>query len=157
MAFALTPDAVLAKTDKGHVELAQRKFGLARELRSALIQVDGRRSVAQLLAAWSQWPTLAAALEALAEQGFVAPVGPATLAAVADLPASPKRELVALARSLLRANGEQVVARLERCADDAAALRSAVDACYKLVMLTIDERQADAFLAAASAILDRGH
>jgi hypothetical protein len=155
MAFELAPDLVLAKTDKGHAELAHRVHGLSHELRSALIQVDGRRTVAKLLVTWSQWPALAAALATLAEEGFVAPIGPATLAVNLSAPASPKAELVALARSILRENAAAVVGRLERSADDPAALRSAVDAGYKLAVLTIDEAQADAFVTAARAILDR--
>lgn len=155
MPFELAPDMVLAKTDKGHAEIASRGKGLPHELRSALIQVDGRRTVARLLVAWSQWPTLGAALVSLAEQGFIAPVGPVTLAANVAGPASPKRELISLARSLLGKNGDAVVARLERSSDDRAALRAAVEASYKLVMLTIDEKQADALLTAAREILDR--
>lgn len=156
MAAELAPDVVLAKTDKGHAEIAHREYGLPQELRSALIQVDGRRSVAKLLATWSQWQALASALSTLAERGFVAPVGPATLAAAAESPPSAKRELVALARSLLREHAEPVIARIERSADDAGALRAAADAGYKLVLLTIDERQAEAFQTAARAILERG-
>ena len=155
MAFQLAPDLLLAKTDKAHAELAHRSNGLSKELRSALIQVDGRRTAAKLLVAWSQWQGLAAALSTLAEQGFVAPVGPATLAANLGAPASPRSELIALARSILRDHGAAVVGRLERSADDPDALRSVVDAGYKLAMLTIDEAQADAFVTAARAILDR--
>lgn len=156
MTFQLAPDMVLAKTDKGHAEIAHRSPALSHELRSALIQVDGRRTVARLLVAWSQWPGLADALSALAEQGFVAPVGPATLAGNASAPASSKRELVALARAVLRDNASAVVGRLERSGDDPASLRAAVDAGYKLALLTIDEAQAEAFADAARTILDRG-
>jgi len=156
MGFQLAPDMVLAKTDKGQAEIAHRSTALSHELRSALIQVDGRRTVAKLLAAWSQWPGLAGALATLAEQGFIAPAGPATLAVAARAPVSAKRELVALARSLLRDHAAPVVNRLERSGDDADSLRAAVDAGYKIALLTIDERQAEAFADAARAILDRG-
>jgi hypothetical protein len=155
MGFQLAPDMVLAKTDKGHAEIAHRSAALSHELRSALIQVDGRRTVAKLLAAWSQWPGLAAALATLAEQGYVAPAGPATIGVASSAPVSPKRELVALARAVLGANAAPVIGRIERSADDLAALRAAVDAGYKLAVLTIDERQAEAFVNAARTILER--
>ena len=158
MAFTLAPDMVLAKTDKGHEAIAHRSPALSHELRSALIQVDGRRTVARLLVAWSQWPGFAAALGTLAEQGFIAPIGATASApaAAVDGQARIKRELVAMARALLKDNGAPVVGRLEHSADDTASLRAAVDASRKLVMLTIDESQAAAFASAAQAILDRG-
>lgn len=155
MPFKLEPDMVLVRTDKGHAELARRQYGLSHELRSALIQVDGRRTVAKTLAAWSQWTALADALAALAEQGFVAAAGPAAAPAVVEAAGSAKAELVALARALLRDNAAPVVARLERSADDTAALNAAVDACSKLVLLTIDESKAESFAEAASVILGR--
>ena len=155
VATGLAPDLVLAKTDKGHAEIAHRSHELSQELRSALIQVDGHRTVAKLLATWSQWPGLAAALATLLERGLVAPVGPVTLAAVSDAPHSPKRELIAVARSLLREHSAPVVARLEKSADNLESLRATIDAACKLVMLTIDEKQADALRAAALAILER--
>jgi hypothetical protein len=155
MAFPLAPDMVLAKTDKGHQEITHRSHALSHELRSAQIQVDGRRTVARLLVAWSQWPGFAAALGTLAEQGFIAPVSATAPSAAVEGQALMKRDLVAMARALLKENGASVVGRLERSADDTASLRAAVDASYKLVMLTIDEGQADAFASAARAILDR--
>jgi hypothetical protein len=111
--------------------------------------------VARLLVAWSQWPGFAAALGTLAEQGFIAPVSATAPSAAVEGQALMKRDLVAMARALLKENGASVVGRLERSADDTASLRAAVDASYKLVMLTIDEGQADAFASAARAILDR--
>ena len=157
MAFQLAPDMVLAKTNKGQAEIAHRSSALSHELRSALIQVDGRRTVAKLLAAWSQWPALAAALAALAEEGYVAPVGPATSAATAapGPPVTAKGELLAMARAVLGDHAAPVVSRLERSGDDLLSLRSAADACTKLVVLTIDEGQGEVFAKAARAILER--
>jgi DNA-binding transcriptional regulator of glucitol operon len=155
MAFALAPDMVLAKTDKGLEEISHRSHALSHEMRSALIQVDGRRTVARLLVAWSQWPGFPAALSTLAEQGFIAPVQALAPAAAIEPQALIKRDLVAMARAVLKENGASVVSRLERSADDTPSLRAAVDASYKLVMLTIDERLADAFASGARAILDR--
>jgi hypothetical protein len=155
MPFALAPDMVLVKTDKGLAELASRQYGLSHELRSALIQVDGRRTVAKILATWSQWPALAEALALLVEQGFVAPAAAAVSPSAAAVTSAPKAELVALARALLGDNAAPVVARLERSGDDAASLNAAVDACSKLVLLTIDEDKAGSFAEAARAILAR--
>ncbi|MBK6803876.1 MAG: hypothetical protein IPG84_02885 [Betaproteobacteria bacterium] len=71
-------------------------------------------------------------------------------------PATTKAQaLVALASRLLGAKSEKVRRKLEEAGNGDEALAVAVEASYKLIRLTIDEKQAEAFRNAARDILAR--
>lgn len=165
----LTPDLVLAKTSKGTREIAQRLFGLDLRLRRVLILVDGKASLGELLRRAAGIPDFLETLKLLIERGFVAPVddraGSAdceTTPPLAPDPVqsadarAPQQQLIELARQLLGEHAGRVVARIESGGAGAAELGMSVDACYKLIRLTIDEKKADDFLRRARRILSAG-
>ena len=75
----MNPGDLVDKTDSGLQEVRTRASGLPPRLRSLLIMVDGRRTLAQLQAAAGQIGAPADAVEQLLQRGLVAlrPSGPA--------------------------------------------------------------------------------
>lgn len=65
-------DEIYVKTEKGTQELAERKLGLAIDVRRLLILVDGKHTVAQILARGRAFHADAAAFEDLERAGLVA-------------------------------------------------------------------------------------
>lgn len=165
----LTPDLVLAKTSKGTREIAERLFGLDLRLRRVLILVDGKASLGELMRRAAGIPDFLETLKALIERGFVAPVddraGSADVETTPPLAPdpvqsadarAPQQQVIELARQLLGEHAGRVVARIESGGAGAAELGMSVDACYKLIRLTIDEKKADDFLRRARRILSAG-
>jgi hypothetical protein len=177
-------NVVLVRTPRGVEALKVHNRDLPRTSRHALILVDGRSTLADLERKGSMIPEFAAALVNLVERGLVAPVGGAATrmpsAAInvpgsAPLPraaapsaatsaASPpgaapattkSQALVALATRLLGAKSGKVCRKLDEAGNGDEGLAVAVEACYKLIRLTIDEKQAEAFRNAARDILAR--
>jgi hypothetical protein len=64
---------VFTRTDKGNDELSARTYHLPRKLRTVLILVDGKSSLAQLRAKAIGLPGLEGSLEDLALSGFIRP------------------------------------------------------------------------------------
>lgn len=159
----MNPEAVYTKTDKGREELTARRYGLPQSLRFALILVDGRSTLAQLLNKGAGLPNLGESLQMLLEMDFIQTSGGPGVASRSTVPESApgasqavaggKQELIELARRLLREQAGKVVRKLEDCEDSPAGLRVALDGCYKLIKLTIDERRAEEFIAAGRQIL----
>jgi hypothetical protein len=148
----MDPSVVLAKTEKGKDEIGARRYGLPQAMRHALILVDGRSTVAQLLQKGSMIPGIAEALDALLRDGFVRPASGAAGSAGA---ASAKQALIALAEQVLGSQAGKVVKKLTESGDSPSELAGAVDGCHKLIRLAIDERKAEAFHKAAKEILAR--
>ena len=177
-------NVVLVRTPRGVEALKVHNRDLPRTSRHALILVDGRSTIADLERKGSMIPEFAAALVDLVERGLVAPAGaagtrmpsaasngpgasppsagqvPAAAMAAAPrpvvAPATTKvQALVALASRLLGAKSEKVRRKLEEAGNGDEALAVAVEASYKLIRLTIDEKQAEAFRNAARDILAR--
>jgi hypothetical protein len=108
---------------------------------------------------------LADSFEMLEEMGLMAPVGsvaatPAAAPAAAVQPASgggnAKRQLMALAISVLGDKADKVTRKIEETVDSPPALMHTIDTCGKVIKLTIDEKKAEAFLDAARAIMSKG-
>jgi hypothetical protein len=163
----LTPDLVLAKTSKGTREIAERIFGLDLRLRRALILVDGKATLGELMRRAAGIPDFVETLGTLVDRGFVAPASDAASVHdeitrplrddaphAADRP--PQAQVIELARQLLGEHAGRVVARLESGGAGAVELGMSVDACYKLIRLTIDEKKAEDFLRRARRILAAG-
>ncbi|MGE0358599.1 MAG: hypothetical protein AB7P08_16985 [Burkholderiales bacterium] len=154
----MDPDAILAKTPKGLEELNHRGHDLPRTLRLALILVDGQSTVVELEKKGAIIPEFLAALRELVSRGLVAPRGPGTASAPAHraVAASPAhRSLLGLAESILGERSAKVVKKIEEAGTSREELAAAVEACYKLIRLTIDETQAEEFRAAAKEVLAR--
>ena len=152
----MNPSVLLAKTEKGKDEIGARRYGLPQSVRHALILVDGRSTVAQLLQKGSMIPGIAEALETLLRDGFVRQAGGAADAAAGSAgAASVKQALIALAEQVLGDQAGKVVKKLTESGDSPSELASAVDGCHKLIRLAIDERKAEAFHKVAKEILAR--
>jgi hypothetical protein len=160
------PELVLAKTSVGLREIAERHFGLDLRLRRVLILVDGKASISELLRRAAGIPDFVETLKALIERGFVAPadggssdsgqetvpMGSVEDSAVAEGSAVQK-QIADVARQLLGDHAERVVTRLASGGSNTIDLGMSVDACYKLIKLTIDEKKAEDFLQRARRIL----
>ncbi|MCG6875005.1 MAG: hypothetical protein LJE97_07925 [Betaproteobacteria bacterium] len=78
-------NAVLVKTAKGTEEVKSRAHGLAARLRSVLIMVDGKSTVADYIARFGAIPDIDGTLQMLLAQGFLE----ARVATVAPPPPPP--------------------------------------------------------------------
>ena len=167
VASQISRETVLAKTTKGHEEIDSRRHHLPSALRNVLIMVDGKANLGNMMEACSSMPNFFESLMTLCDQGYVAPEdqlgeifvpgnleGVAlTTPAAASLDADSKQKLVQLASVLLGTHAENVIKRIERSTGDREAISAAVNSCFKLIKLAIDENKADEFLNSARAIL----
>lgn len=159
----MNPDTVYVKTEKGKERFEARDIPIP--LRHALILVDGRSTLDELMRKGMGLENLADSFEMLEEMGLMAPVGsaaatPAAAPAAASQPASSgggnaKRQLMALAISILGDKADKVTRKIEETVDSPAALMNTVDSCGKVIRLTIDEKKATEFLVAARAIMSK--
>lgn len=154
----MNPDTVYAKTEKGKERFEARD--IPTNLRHALILVDGRSTLKELLKKGEGLALLEDSLEMLEQMGLIAPAGsiaaaspahPAMKTATAGTPV--KRQLMALAMSILGDKAEKVVRKIEETLDSNAALMNTIDSCGKVIKLTIDEKKAEAFVTAARDIM----
>lgn len=156
----MDPQVVLARTPLGAEALEKHDHDLPRELRHALILVDGRSTVARLEQRGAIIPNFPAALRELVARGLVTAVGnggkagaPGPSGAAAGRSLS--RALVAMAEGILGASAAKIVRKLDEAGESREALSAAVEASYKLIRLTIDEARAEEFREAAAALLAR--
>lgn len=151
-------DVVLARTPLGAEALEKHDHDLPRVLRHALILIDGRSTVARLEQRGSIIPDFPAALRELVARGLVLPVGhggPATAGPAAG-GKSLASALVALAETVLGDKAGKVVKKIEESGQTREELTVVIEACYKLIRLTIDESRADEFRNAAKDLFARG-
>jgi hypothetical protein len=157
--------AVFAKTAKGLEEVKSRTHGLAQKQRTILIMVDGVATVGDILAKFGGIPEIAAALDALARDGFVElkrmagagsapaarPVPPGTPAAAP--PQTRKEALSGLARYLIDNLGpgaDDLTGRLEG-ARTSAEFVAAVDRCAEMLAGVRGTQKAQVFRERATA------
>jgi hypothetical protein len=150
----MDPDVVLAKTPRGAEALARQDHDLPRELRHALILIDGRSPVAKLEHRGAIIPNFPAALRELVARGLAAPVGHNGSAADPG-GAVLRKALIAVADSVLGDKSGKIVKRLEDAGGTREELAAAVEASYKLIRLTIDESRAEEFRSAAKDVVAR--
>ncbi|MBK6980411.1 MAG: hypothetical protein IPH30_01955 [Betaproteobacteria bacterium] len=156
----MDPHIVLAKTPQGVEVLSHRGHDLPRTLRHALILVDGRSTVDELEKKGAIIPEFLAALRELITRGLVAPRSAGGMGAAKSpasrVAASPyHRSLLGLAESILGERSEKVARKIEEAGPSREELAAVVDACYKLIRLTIDEAKAEQFREAAREALSR--
>lgn len=157
----MNPDTVYGKTEKGKERFDARDIPTT--LRHALILVDGRSTLHELLKKGAGLENLADSFEMLEEMGLMAPVG--VIAAMSPPPSSAsaikpilaggpvKRQLMALAIRILGDKAEKVTRKIDETVDSNAALMHTIDSCGKVIKLTIDEKKAGEFVAAAKDIM----
>lgn len=151
----MNPDTVYAKTEKGKERFDARD--IPTNLRHALILVDGRSTLKQLLKKGEGLALLEDSLEMLEEMGLMAPVG--AIAAMSSGSyssaggSSIKRQLAALAMGILGDRADKVIKRIEETEDSNTALAHTIDSCGKVIKLTIDEIKAEEFVVSARALM----
>ena len=154
----LHPDRAYAKSAKGRDELAQRGTALTRGQRSVLIVIDGKTPLRKLLDRFAAVAAFRNDVATLLEQGYIVEVAAAVRPG--DRPGGAavgrRARLIEMARRLLGEHAGRVVGRLEKCSDAPDELLAAVDACVKLIRLTIDEHKADRFRTDALGIVEGG-
>jgi hypothetical protein len=158
--------AVLAKTAKGLEEVKSRAHGLPQKQRTILIMVDGTATVGEILAKFGGIPEIAAALDALARDGFVeikgtrvadgqsAPATPAVkVAGPATAPQSRGEALSVLTRYLhdnLGPDADLVTGSLEK-ARTAAEFAAATERCAGMLEAVRGAQRAREFRERAKA------
>ena len=141
--------AVFAKTPKGKDEIETRQNRLPAKLRMALILVDGKSSVTDLVDKGSH-PDLVKTLEELSLLGFIRDVSmsavPTPPPAAPNFPASTtvKLELIRISREILGPQAEKIVKKIEESADTKEALAVTLKNCIELVRLVVDEKKSKA-------------
>jgi hypothetical protein len=167
-------NAVLAKTAKGLEEVKSRTHGLSQNLRPILIMVNGTATAGALIAKFGGMPEIAAALDSLAQDGFVEVKGPAApspaplqraappVGATQPLPSpvapvqSREQALSALTRFLhdnLGPDADFVTGGLERARTQAEFL-AAADRCAHTVAGARGAAKAQTFPERAKAFAD---
>lgn len=137
---------VFSRTGKGKDEIETRQYHLSAKLRMVLILVDGVSDVGKL-AEKAGVPDLAAALDELAQHGFIqdrhaAPQPPSFAAAAAPMASPPiKAELIRISRDILGAHADKVIRRIEESPDNKEALGATLRNCIELVRLVVDEKK----------------
>lgn len=152
-------ETVFTKTARGVEELENRALGLGMITRRLLIQIDGRRTVAELVHVNAGSMDVSAELEVLCSHGLIAEPGmenaQASPGAATKAAGSMRDALIAMAASVLGDTyAERIAGKLEPLPEnDAAALAEVIDSCVRLIRLTIDEDQAEDFRRQAQVIL----
>jgi len=153
----VSAETVYVKTARGVEELEHRALGLGMITRRLLIQIDGRRNVAQLIHDNARSMDVSAALDELLAHGLIAEPGQETSAAAPAPKAggSMRDGLIAMAAAVLgEKHAQRIASKLESLpANDAGSLGEVVDNCVRLIRLTIDEAKAEDFRRQAEVIL----
>lgn len=169
----MKPETVYGKTELGRERFEARSIPTS--LRHALILVDGRSTLKELLKKGEGLEHLEDSFEMLEQMGLIASadqiLAAAVVAATQQQPAKHatpatgtgsapgnapvKRMLVSLAMRILGNNAEKVIRKIEETADSSIALMHTIDSCGKVIKLTIDEKKAGEFVVAAKEILAR--
>lgn len=149
--------AIVAKTKKGEEEIQSRAHGLDKNLRLALILVDGKSTVQELIdGKGGGRQELADSIRQLAEAGFVSVGGVSgdecQISSDKDI-ATIKGELIAIANEVLGSEAGKIVAKLEAAPDSREGLQEVVNSCKKVVKLLIDENKAEALMLRCSKVL----
>lgn len=158
----MNPETVYVKTEKGRERFEARDIPLP--LRRALILVDGRSTLRELMKKGEGLEHLEDSFGMLEEMGLMAPLGSAAAAPRPSAPAQSasagtpadsavKRELVGVAIKILGDKAEKIIRKIDETADSNTALLHTIDTCGKVIRLTIDEKKADAFVVAARGIM----
>jgi len=150
----VTFSAIFVKTLKGKDEISSRQYHLATKLRTALIVVDGKSSVTQLLESGGI-PDLLNSIEELAALGFIELVSSATWGPASSFePAEPvidqakkpelSQELVRISQQILGPGADKVIRMIQKSPDNLEALDATLRKCVEFVNLMVDEEKSKA-------------
>ncbi len=142
---------VFAKTAKGENEIASRTFKLGHALRYALILVNGKSTVKEILDKSAGLPNMERALDHLATTEFIH-----TLQEVENVGHAlrdPKSAIIALAHTMFGEQANPVVKKLNESDDSPDSLAQTTNACKRLIKLTIDEQHAEDFVRRSQEII----
>lgn len=157
---------ILQKTDKGNEELETRKYRLSPALRMVLILVDGQSDISGLKNKAPGLSDLEKYLSELVSENFIRDLADFTK----DAPAPPvarelgsesvatmaKWEIVDMVRDVVGGEyGQRATNRFMQIDDTPIALRGALDECYNYILLTIDDKKAEAVKNKGAEILSK--
>ena len=142
---------VFAKTAKGEQEITSRTYKLNHALRYALILVDGKSTVKEILDKGAGLSNLEQALNDLAASKFIHTLQ--EVQSVGIVKHSPKREIMELARTMFGEKSLPVIKKLRESDDAAEALVQTTNACKRLIKLTIDDTKAEDFVRRSQEII----
>ncbi len=153
-------NAVYARTARGEEEVRTRANQLRAVQRQALILIDGRSPLTGVLDRWGSLTGLLDALLFLVDNGFIAPLTSPGSAAASPVNGTTNADqvralLLGLVESLVPSGNARMVARLRDAPGSHDGLQAAVDSCYKLMRLTVDEDLAEKFVSRARGVLQR--
>ena len=142
---------VFVKTPKGNDEITSRAYRLNHGLRYVLILVNGKSTVAEILAKGVGLPNMEQSLDELAVAGFIHTLTETTQSQVQKY--SPKDEIIALSKTMLGAQATPIIKKLRESADTPEALAQTADTCKRLIKLAINDTLADEFVRRSQEII----
>lgn len=154
----MDPTVVYVKTKAGQEEIAQRKHKLAPRLRTLLIMVDGRTTLAEHTQKAKAFGDAQAMLAELASLGLIAPLGASGSGAANPAqgvtpPATIERSIAAAKRyavqqliALLGPDGDPFAERVE-AAKDRASLETELSRCRAALSAISGAQKAERFWA----------
>ena len=143
-------DRRYAKSAKGREEIEHRGRVLTQGQRAVLILLDGKSTLRELHSRYQTIPTFADDVRLLFDQGYIEDVSPPKAEGPAEVGSAGadgqlQLQLIALATQLLGDHAAGVITRLHKAGERHEDLAGCLDACYKLIRLTIDESKAEQF------------
>ncbi|MEO7134172.1 MAG: hypothetical protein ABI024_08120 [Vicinamibacterales bacterium] len=162
----MEPRSILAKTQKGLDEIQTRANKLPQKRRSMLILVDGKASVAALVARYPAFGDILETLRELVDEGYVEARGmggaaAASIAATAPAVILDQAEFNAAVRTLSRSlydtvgpAADNVTSRLEAARDRDSFLK-AWHSCMLMVEGTVGKKRSEPLQQRAMEIADR--
>lgn len=153
----MQPDLVLYRTQKGEETLLSHDRKISTNQRRALLVVNGKTTVADLVKA-AFWVTdLLVELRELYAMGLIGDGASGIAAGMRQSGGGGflKAQLAAMARDLLGSNAERVINKIDEAEDSPEALEPVLVGCKKLIKLTISEEMADTFLQRGRKVIGK--
>lgn len=154
----MQPDLVLYRTTKGEEALLNHDREISTNQRRALLVVNGKTTVADLVKTVFWVTDLLVELQALQAMSLIGDSA-SGIAAEMSQTGGPgrllKAQLAAMAKELLGSNAERVIKKIDEAEDAPEALEQVLLGCKKLIKLTISEEMADIFLQRGRKVIGK--
>ncbi len=125
----MDPNEIYVKTEKGQAEIKTRLYRLPPDLRSVLIMIDGRYSVAENQVRLKGFGDITTMLKTLSEQGFIEPtLNRASIEIPADELANKKQQISEALYEFLGPVADSWILKIEKTAD-LNELRQVIETC----------------------------